>query len=616
MSLLEELKRRNVFRMAVLYLVGSWLLMQVADVLFEQLGVPPWAFRLVLGMLALGFPIALFFSWLFEMTPEGIKLERDVDRDQSVTQHTGGKMNITIVALLVLAIGGLIVDRLIPEKQAVPIAVAVSMEESADAKIGTADGDGSAKNAAGSPGTAPDQHSIAVLPFVNMSGDPENEYFSDGLSEELINALVRMGGLQVTGRTSSFAFKGHNQDLREIGRMLGVANVLEGSVRKAGNRVRITAQLIKTSDGFHLWSETFNRELDDIFAIQEEIADQVIQALQVTLLGPDQSGDGDKVVVTASSSHNAEAYEAYLRGMFALRNNPDKQEGLNTAKGHFERALEIDPDYMEASWGAFNTWDRIHRNGFIAFADSAERMNFYAAEIERVAPGSEQALVARARIYSTKLEETRALALLEEAVRRYPGSAATLAQYAEYTGFAGNYDESLASLREARRLDPLSLEYIIIMGNTMYQAGDCSGLEDLLKQALALDPLAGRIRYRLAMCVFETEGDAARALSIVRDEPVDFMHSSATAILQQKLGNQKAAQNALDTLMKSAGESAAYQYIQIYTQWGDTANALKWLKIALEIRDPGLITMGRDRLIAPLREKSEFRQIQKNQAGF
>jgi len=205
MSFFEELKRRNVFRMAVLYLVGSWLLMQVADVLFEQLGVPSWAFRLLLGMMALGFPIALFFSWLFEMTPEGLKLERDVNRGQSITHHTGSKMNRTIVVLLVLVIAGLIVDRLIPETPAPPASDAVSVSVAADAKVGAADDSGANNDAGASSGTAPDRHSIAVLPFVNMSGDPENEYFSDGLSEELLNALVRMGGLQVTGRTSSFA---------------------------------------------------------------------------------------------------------------------------------------------------------------------------------------------------------------------------------------------------------------------------------------------------------------------------------------------------------------------------------------------------------------------------
>jgi len=615
MSFFEELKRRNVFRMAVLYLVGSWLLMQVADVLFEQLGVPSWAFRLLLGMMALGFPIALFFSWLFEMTPEGLKLERDVNRGQSITHHTGSKMNRTIVVLLVLVIAGLIVDRLIPETPAPPASDAVSVSVAADAKVGAADDSGANNDAGASSGTAPDRHSIAVLPFVNMSGDPENEYFSDGLSEELLNALVRMGGLQVTGRTSSFAFKGHNQDLREIGRLLSVANVLEGSVRKAGNQVRITAQLIKTSDGFHLWSETFDRELDDIFAIQEEIAGQVIQALQVALLGPEQIGDGHKTRVTVSSSQNADAYEAYLRGIFVLRNNLDNEEGLNTAKNHFEKALETSPDYLEANWGMFSTWDRIHRNGFIPFGDSIERMGFYAAELERIAPGSEQALVASARMHTIQFDNIRASELLEEAVRRFPGSAPTLAKYGAQSGVTGGYDKGLEALREARRLDPLSLENIIIMANVYYRAGECTSVEELLKQALALDPVVGRVRYSLAMCLFETEGDAARAMSIVRDEPVGFMLGTATAILQQKLGNPEAAQKALDDMLEAYGESAAYQYTQIYTQWGDSENALKWLETAAKIRDPGLVIIGLDRLVAPLRKEPGFQQIQKK-TGF
>ncbi len=300
MSLFEELKRRNVVRMAVLYAVASWLILQIADVLFDQLDVPAWAFRLVLGMLALGFPFALLFSWIFELTPEGLKRERDVDRTQSITHQTGHKINITIIVLLVLAIGGLIANRLIPQQ---PTVVQTSTGEAGGAESATA--------STASPTQSGKDHSIAVLPFVNMSGDPDNEYFSDGLSEELLNSLAQIRELKVTGRTSSFAFKGQNLDLREIGERLDVANVLEGSVRKAANRVRITAQLIKTSDGYHLWSETFDRELDDIFAIQEEIAQKVAAALSITLLGGPAEAAGE--------THNTEAYQAYLRGAHVFR---------------------------------------------------------------------------------------------------------------------------------------------------------------------------------------------------------------------------------------------------------------------------------------------------------
>jgi TolB-like protein len=327
MSFFAELKRRNVIRMAVLYIVAGWVVLQIADVLFDPLGLPAWTFRMVLGLLLLGFPLALIFAWVFEMTPEGLKRERDIDRSASVVAHTGRKMNTVIVVLLVVAIAGLVIDRLIPESG-----------QPAAATTAVAGPDPTAADANAREAAATDT-SIAVLPFVNMSGDPDNEYFSDGLSEELMNTLVRLGGLKVTGRTSSFAFKGQNQDLREIGRLLNVANVLEGSVRKAGNRVRITAQLIKTSDGYHLWSDTFDRELDDIFAIQAEIAEQVSDALQVTLLGG-AVADEPK---TPSVSHNAQAYEEYLRGMYIWQREPDLRESLDSARSHFEAALALDP---------------------------------------------------------------------------------------------------------------------------------------------------------------------------------------------------------------------------------------------------------------------------------
>ncbi len=337
LSFFNELKRRNVVRMGMLYVVASWMVLQIADVMFEPLGVPAWVLPLFMSLLAVGFPFALVFSWVFELTPEGIKRESEIDRSELIVSNTGHRMNVVIVLLLVVAIGGLVADRLIPRSDVQD----PSNPESASTIQAEATSD-SIQEAVTDTDT-----SIAVLPFVNMSGDKDNEYFSDGLTEELLNSLVRLGGLKVTGRTSSFAFKDQNQDLREIGQLLNVANVLEGSVRKAGNRVRITAQLVKTSDGYHLWSETFDRELDDIFTIQAEIAEQVSRALQVTLLGQDEA---DEPVVTPGSN-NAKAYEEYLRGLYVLLHEPDSEPGLEKARGHFEKALAIDPEYIEGLRG-------------------------------------------------------------------------------------------------------------------------------------------------------------------------------------------------------------------------------------------------------------------------
>ena len=488
MSLFAELQRRNVVRMAIFYIVVSWLVLQVADVLFEQLGVPPWAFRLVLGLLTLGFPFALVFSWVFEMTPEGLKREHEVRRGESITRQTGNRMNITIVVLLVLAIIGLIADRWIPETAAPPVTDLISAESSAEHSPPSAATDQTA-------GTIEDDPSIAVLPFVNMSGDPENEYFSDGLSEELLNALVRLGGLKVTGRTSSFAFKGRNEDLREIGRLLNVTNVLEGSVRKAGNRVRISAQLVKTSDGFHLWSETFDRELGDIFAIQQEIAKQVSGALNVALLGREEAVD--KVI--PSSSQNARAYEEYLRGMYIFQRNPDDLDTLNKSRRYFEQSLAIDEKYVDGYWGMFKVWNRMNWNSFTPFDESAERMRFFASELERLAPGSEQALNSAARSAMLHFDFEGAVAHLEAALSRYPGSSSTQSLYGGILQLLTKFDQAQKAQARALQLDPLSLQALRRQGSLLHWMGDCDGVQQTLERALELDPNVGRIRYALAI---------------------------------------------------------------------------------------------------------------------
>ena len=246
--LFEELKRRNVFKVGTAYVVLAWLLAQITDVFLEPFGAPDWVIKSILLVLLAGFPLALFFAWAFEMTPEGIKKEKDVDRSQSITNETGQKLNLAIIFILVLALGYFAFDKfaLAPERDAELVrATEIAQAEPAQ--------------------TASAEKSIAVLPFVNMSEDAGNEYFSDGISEEILNSLAKVKELKVAGRTSSFAFKGQNQDLRQIGDALGVNHILEGSVRKAGTTVRITAQLIQVDDGFHLWSDTYDRELTDIF---------------------------------------------------------------------------------------------------------------------------------------------------------------------------------------------------------------------------------------------------------------------------------------------------------------------------------------------------------------
>ena len=588
MSLFEELKRRNVIKVAAVYLIVGWLLLQVSDTLAPALHLPEWIHSAVAFILILGLPIAVVFAWAYELTPEGLKKEKDVDRSQSITHVTGRRIDFVIIGLMAVALIYFAADKFLgtPAGDAVQATATAEVTEEAD-------------------------HSIAVLPFVNMSDDPGNEYFSDGLSEELLNALVRSGGLKVTGRTSSFAFKNQNTDLREIGRLLNVANVLEGSVRKYENRVRITAQLIKTADGYHLWSETFDRELDDIFAIQEEIAGHVTGALQVALLGSptNQNAAG------ANAERNAQAYEEYLRGMYVYQRNIDDRDGLARARDHFVRALEIDVNYIEGHWGMFKTWDRWHRNAHGPYEESAEQIAFYAAKLKQLAPGSEQELSANARSTTIQGHPLQAGEILKDAVKRYPGSTRILARYGGQAVILGNYDDGIAALREAIRLDPLSLEYMSNMASVQHRAGDCEGVRHTMDRAMGLDTRAGRVRYHLAMCIFETTGNASQALEIASNEPLGFMHDTASAILQHHLGDVESAQRRLDSMVADYGDSAAYQYGQVYAQWGETDKALGWLETAVAIRDPGLLLVGTDALLDTLRDEPRFVKILES-AGF
>lgn len=307
MSFFAELRRRNVFRVAATYAIVAWLLIQVASAVSEPLRLPPWFETFIIVMLAIGFPVALVLAWAFEMTPDGLKLTRPLEGEAP----TGGnRLDYVLIGALALLAVITVWDRL-PARAVDTAAVAPQ---------------------------AIDNPSIAVLPFDDMSQDGDQEYFGDGIAEELLNVLSRLDGLRVAGRTSSFAYKGKDDDLRAIGQALNVTAILEGSVRKDGERIRITAQLINTSDGYHLWSQTFDRDLTDIFSIQEEIASEVAGALGVRL------GVGNVNAFIGAGTKNVEAYEAYLKGWSFWDTHGESIRYLETATG-------LDPNYA-AAWAA------------------------------------------------------------------------------------------------------------------------------------------------------------------------------------------------------------------------------------------------------------------------
>ena len=319
MSFFSELRRRNVFRVAIAYSVTGWLVAQIAELALDSFGAPDWVMKTILLLLVLGFPFALLFAWAFEMTPEGLKREKDVDRSQSITRQTGQKLNFAIIGILAVALVFSLATRdWGTAEQAAPPATAAEAEP--------ADG----------------EKSIAVLPFVNMSQDPDNEYFSDGISEELLNVLVKVEGLRVASRTSAFSFKGKDIPIPEIAKALNVDHVLEGSVRKAGDTVRVTAQLIDVKTDSHLWSETYDRKLEDIFVIQDEISAHIVEALKVAL----GAGQSDVIAAAAHTTDSLEAYELFLKARYFWQRRGDAN--IRKAIELFQRATEIDPKFARA----------------------------------------------------------------------------------------------------------------------------------------------------------------------------------------------------------------------------------------------------------------------------
>ena len=312
-GLYQELMRRNVVRVGIAYVVVAWLVLQFTDLVLENMNAPDWVMQAIMLVLAIGLPIALVFAWAFELTPEGIKLEKDVDRSQSVTKQTGSKLRNMTIALLIVALAFSLGERFFSDAE--PVEAVVESIETAEAP-----------------------KSIAVLPFVDMSADQSYGYFSDGLSEELLNLLAKTPELRVAARTSSFAYKGKNEDIKVIAESLNVETVLEGSVRHDGSQIRVTTQLINAADGYHLWSETYDRELTSVFALQDEIAAEIMSALKVTLGTGAEPSRG-------RPTENMEAYRLYLQAMERMRIGISGYQDAVRLAG---QAIALDPDFAEA----------------------------------------------------------------------------------------------------------------------------------------------------------------------------------------------------------------------------------------------------------------------------
>ena len=435
MSFFNELKRRNVFRMGIAYVVVAWVLLQAIDFTLDIISAPNWVMQVFFLAAVVGLPVVLIFSWVFEMTPEGIKLESQINPDESVTQHTSQKLDRTIITFLAIAVVLLLAERFIT-KEDIPVAVATP--ETTMAKVDITD-----------QATANSVRSVAVLPFVNMSSDPEQEYFSDGLSEELLNRLAQNDRLQVAARTSSFQFKGQNLDIGEIGRQLKVDNILEGSVRKSANRLRITAQLVQVDTGYHLWSETYERELDDVFAIQDDISLAITQALVAEL-------DAGQPVANQKPTENLEAYQLYLQARYFLA----KRGGDNLLHSVelFRQATAMDANFSEAWSGMAFTYGLLPSySQKIAATRTSELGLESARESIRINPNNAEAYMALGRIQAhSNFDIKTARENFEKAHQLAPNNADIVNMYGDFLTLIGDFTEALKIETRSVELDPLA----------------------------------------------------------------------------------------------------------------------------------------------------------------
>jgi TolB-like protein len=460
--------------MAGLYLVGAWLITQVAATLLPVFEAPSWVMKTLVGILAVGFIPSMIFAWIFELTPDGLKRDSEIPEAQSIAPQTAQKMNRLIVALLVLAVIYFGVDKFVlaPKREAAAVS-AVSMQVKAQTLAAIR--------------SKVSDKSIAVLPFVNMSTDPENEFFSDGLSEEILNSLARIDGMQVVGRTSSFQFKDKNEDLRSIGEKLGVATILEGSVRRDGNRARITAQLVRTRDGIHLWSETYDRNLQDTLAVQLDIAEKVAGSLNVLL------DDKQRATMRKAGVANVDAFIAYQKGLklyFDAHNKPEigLLEGLHLANAEFDRATTLEPDFFEAHFAKADLYEHTLQADD---RDQAERIAAQRAALETLQLAAN----------NSKDEQQRLLTLAERQMLSD-----------DWRGLSALIDSAL------KAPGCNNSNWMPVFAGA-FGYGDA--IEDFSKRAIACDPL-NRINYSTRATVALANGQGQRALDIRANLPKSF----------------------------------------------------------------------------------------------
>jgi TolB-like protein/Tfp pilus assembly protein PilF len=575
LSLIAELKRRNVFRVAVAYLALGWIVTEVTATVAPMLNLPEWVGPVVLWIGIVGFPFVVMFSWIYELTPEGLKREAEIDPSASVTQHTARRLDYLIIGLLVVVIGLYAYQAFRPATESHKTVIARATP-------------------GGEPGTtgpeSVEDRSVAVLPFVDMSEAGDQEYFADGISEELLNLLAKVPQLRVIARTSSFSFKGKEVDIAEIAQKLNVANVLEGSVRKSGDTLRITAQLIRASDSSHVWSETYDRKLTDVFAVQDEIAAAVVEQLKVTLLG-----DAPKARAT-----DPEAYRLYLQARQISRQaSPAAYE---QAIALFKQALAIDPSYAPAwadlaiaYFGQMDlgqiSMDQGLALGHAALGKALEYDPSYALAYAYMA--SFEGIIER--------DYAAAAGHLEQALALDPANV-------EIIGIASGIARRLGRLELAIELaeynvarDPLSVDGYAGLGLAYRYTGQLDKSIEAYRKLLSIAPDAGWEHTALGDVLLQN-GDADAALAEYLKEPVEVFRLAGLAHAYQALGRKAESDAAFAELTRKYPDTKLFTIATVLAERGDFDGAFATLDKAAQRHDLDLGAIAVFPAFAPMHD--------------
>jgi adenylate cyclase len=578
-SFFVELKRRNVYKVAVAYAVVAWLLIQAASIFFPAFDAPPWVMKIFIIVIILGFPVALIFSWAFEITPEGIKLESEIEPSKSIKRRTGRKIVAITIALAVVA-AGLFVYQLVLQRATITF-------RQSEAATGS-------------------QKSIAVLPFANMSADKNDEYLSDGMTEELLNVLTKVKSLHVPGRSSSFAFKGKNEEdiFRKVGEQLHVNAVLEGSVRKAGDKLRITAQLINVADGFHLWSETYDRDMKDILAVQSDVAKRVVQALQVQL------GVDEERALAKKATENPEAHRLYLLGRYHFAKFT--RAGWTNAVHYFEQALQVDPNFALAYCGLADTYGWAGGQIMPGREAWAKEMEL-AQKALALDPNLAEAHLAMGTALFSMLGPRASEKELDRTVELNPNLAMAYDQYGWTFAEMGRFDEAIAAEKKALELDPLNTFLNTDLAFFFYWARRYEDATAQIRKTLELDSNNGFAHSILGWCLIwkgsKTEARAEFQRATTLDDLPWYVGSLGYACAVS--GDRAKAEQ----ILRELEDLAKQRYVSpanrasVYLGLGENEKALDWLEKAYEDRDPIFWWINGDQLYDSVRQAPRFQAL-------